>query len=162
MVYVLWASWMITIQFEVHFHCSTRYRFFISDIQLWEETLYISRNQTMDLHLIFPGSGWVSEEFWWVMENGSKWQCSTMALSEWSSSQISGVPFVFLCWLMMVFPFQSNSSHHFKIIDVWTEVLSCWPLQDPAEADKLFKIQRELDETKIILVSIVLFSWLSA
>lgn len=28
------------------------------------------------------------------------------------------------------------------------------PLQDPAEADKLFKIQRELDETKIILVSI--------
>jgi hypothetical protein len=26
--------------------------------------------------------------------------------------------------------------------------------QDPAEADKLLKIQRELDETKIILVSI--------
>ena len=29
-------------------------------------------------------------------------------------------------------------------------------LQDPAEADKLLKIQRELDETKIILVSIKL------
>ena len=28
-------------------------------------------------------------------------------------------------------------------------------LQDPAEADKLLKIQRELDETKIILVSAV-------
>lgn len=27
-------------------------------------------------------------------------------------------------------------------------------LQDPAEADKLLKIQRELDETKIILVSV--------
>lgn len=27
--------------------------------------------------------------------------------------------------------------------------------QDPAEADKLLKIQRELDETKIILVSFV-------
>lgn len=26
-------------------------------------------------------------------------------------------------------------------------------IQDPAEADKLLKIQRELDETKIILVS---------
>ena len=30
---------------------------------------------------------------------------------------------------------------------------SLWNLQDPAEADKLLKIQRELDETKIILVS---------
>lgn len=29
-------------------------------------------------------------------------------------------------------------------------------LQDPAEADKLMKIQKELDETKIILVSIKL------
>lgn len=27
--------------------------------------------------------------------------------------------------------------------------------QDPAEADKLLKIQRELDETKIILVSVL-------
>lgn len=27
-------------------------------------------------------------------------------------------------------------------------------LQDPAEADKLLKIQRDLDETKIVLVSI--------
>jgi len=33
-------------------------------------------------------------------------------------------------------------------------------LQDPAEADKLLKIQRELDETKIILVSAVPGSWL--
>lgn len=35
--------------------------------------------------------------------------------------------------------------------------LSCslFKFQDPAEADKLLKIQRELDETKIILVSIV-------
>lgn len=31
-------------------------------------------------------------------------------------------------------------------------------LQDPAEADKLLKIQRELDETKIILVSIELWA----
>ena len=40
-------------------------------------------------------------------------------------------------------------------------------LQDPAEADKLLKIQRELDETKIILVSCAgslssLFSYVSA
>lgn len=32
---------------------------------------------------------------------------------------------------------------------------SLFKFQDPAEADKLLKIQRELDETKIILVSIV-------
>lgn len=35
-------------------------------------------------------------------------------------------------------------------------LISCFPiiiLQDPAEADKLLKIQRDLDETKIILVS---------
>jgi hypothetical protein len=31
-------------------------------------------------------------------------------------------------------------------------------LQDPAEADKLLKIQRDLDETKIILVSNCMFS----
>ena len=31
-------------------------------------------------------------------------------------------------------------------------------LQDPAEADKLLKIQRDLDETKIILVSSCMFS----
>ncbi|KAE8735039.1 VAMP-like protein YKT61 [Hibiscus syriacus] len=31
--------------------------------------------------------------------------------------------------------------------------------QNPAEADKLLKIQRELDETKIILVSNFLFLW---
>lgn len=30
--------------------------------------------------------------------------------------------------------------------------------QDPAEADKLLKIQRDLDETKIILVSSSIFS----
>lgn len=122
MVYVLWASWMITIQFEVHFHCSTRYRLFIIDIHLWEEKLYIWRNQIMDLHLIFPGFGWVSEEFWWVMEDGSMRQCSTMALSEWSSSQISGSPSVFVFWVMMEFHFQSNSSHfHLKTIDVWAD-----------------------------------------
>lgn len=32
---------------------------------------------------------------------------------------------------------------------------SLFKFQDPAEADKLLKIQRELDETKIILVSLV-------
>lgn len=35
--------------------------------------------------------------------------------------------------------------------------LSSNSLQDPAEADKLFKIQRDLDETKIILVSNFMF-----
>lgn len=132
MVYVLWASWMITIQFEVHFHYSTRYRFFYLDIQLWDKKLlYI--HQTMDLHLVFPGFGWVYEEFWWFVEKRSKRQCSTMALSEWSSSQISGVPFVFLCWLMLEFLFQSYSSHHHlnNLCLSWSLVMltptgSCW------------------------------------
>lgn len=38
-----------------------------------------------------------------------------------------------------------------SIIDLFAFQL--FLLQDPAEADKLLKIQRDLDETKIILVS---------
>ena len=48
------------------------------------------------VYIFWAGARWVSEKFWWIMEDCTGRQHATVALSKWSFEQISGISDFFL------------------------------------------------------------------